>query len=176
MNINQIETEDDVEVYYVNKYADWILDRIPYGWRIYDVYKNILINFKSAYQVLRYGVSDRECWQLPDTLTAFILPRLKHYKKMKRVGFPSELTEEEWEAILDEIIWSFEYMKDPYIYNPIPKYWNYHSEGLANYLSRKKTPEENQANKDYIQKAHDLNKKMKNGLDLFSKYYNDLWD
>lgn len=176
MNINQINIENEQEYYYVNKYVDYIFDKIPYGWRIYDAYKNIIINFKSAYQVLRYGVCDRECWQLTNTFTSFILPRLKHYKKMKRTGFPSELTSEQWENILDEIIFAFEYMHEPEIHNPIPKHWRYEPETLANYLAREKTPEEKQAYKDYIAKANELDERMKKGLDLFSKFYCEFWD
>ena len=172
----QDETQKDIKHYYVNKYVDWVFDRIPHGWRIYDTYKNIIINFKSAYQVLRYGVSDRECWQLSQTFTSFILPRLKHYKKMKRLGFPSELTEQQWETILDEIIFAFEYMHEPEIHNPIPKHWSYETETLANYLAREKTPEEKQANKDYIAKANELDERMKKGLDLFAKHFNEFWD
>lgn len=172
----QDETQKDIKNYYVNKYVDWVFDRIPYGWRIHIAYKNIIINFKSAYQVLRYGVSDRECWQLSQTFTSFILPRLKHYKKMKRFGFPSDLTEERWENVLDEIIFAFEYMNEPEIHNPIPKHWHYKPETLANYLAREKTPEEKQANKDYIAKANELDERMKKGLDLFAKHFNEFWD
>ncbi len=176
MNINQIDMKEDTEYYYVNKYVDYIFDKIPCGWRIYDAYKNIIINFKSTYQILRYGVSDRECWQLSQTFTSFILPRLKRYKKMKRFGFPSELTSEQWENVLDEIIFAFEYMNEPEIHNPIPEHWHYKPETLANYLNREKTPEEKQANKDYIAKANELDERMKKGLQLFSKFYCEFWD
>jgi len=176
MTPDQIKIADEQEYYYVNKYVDYIFDKIPYGWRMYDICCNIKNNFVAAYQVLRYGVSDRECYRLCDTFTDFILPRLKHYKKMKRLGYPSEKTVEEWENILDEIIWTFEYMKNPDIYNPIPEHWRYEPETLANYLAREKTPEEKQANKDYIAKANELDERMKKGLKLFSIHFNEFWD
>jgi len=176
MTPDQIKIADEQEYYYVNKYVDYIFDKIPYGWRMYDICCNIKNNFVAAYQVLRYGVSDRECYRLCDTFTDFILPRLKHYKKMKRLGYPSEKTVEEWENILDEIIWTFEYMKNPDIYNPIPEHWRYEPETLANYLAREKTPEEKQANKDYIAKANSCDSRMVSGLRMFAKHYNDLID
>ena len=176
MNLDQNKTEDETEYYIVNKYADYIFDKIPYGWRLYDVCRDIKHRVIAAYQVLRYGVSDRECWKLSDTFTDFILPRLKHYKKMNRAGFPYELTEEEWEAILDEIIWTFEYMKEPDLHNPIPEHWHYKPETLANYLAREKTPEEKQANKDYIKRANELEERRKKGMKLFGDYYYNLFD
>ena len=176
MNSIQINMNENSEYYHINKYVDYILDKIPYGWRIYDICVNVKNNFVAAYQVLRYGVCDRECWQLTNTFTSFILPRLKHYKKMKRTGFPSELTSEQWENILDEIIFAFEYMHEPEIHNPIPKHWRYEPETLANYLAREKTPEEKQAYKDYIAKANELDERMKKGLQLFSIHFNEFWD
>jgi len=173
---NQINIEDEREYYIVSKYADMIIDKIPYGWRLYDVCCNIKNNFVAAYQVLRYGVSDRECWKLSDTFTDLILPRLKRYKKMNRSSFPYGLTEEEWETILDEIIWTFEYMKEPDLFNPIPEHWHYKSEALAIYLAREKTPEEKQANKDYIKRANELEERRKKGMKLFGDYYYNLFD
>jgi len=181
MNTSENKTEkfitiEEEDFYIIGKYPDIIIDKIPYGWRLYDFCCNIKYSIIATYQILRYGVSNRECWNLSDTFTNFILPRLKHYKKMDRAGFPCELTKEEWEAILDEIIWTFEYMKEPDIYNPIPEHWHYEPETLANYLAREKTPEEKQANKDYIAKANELDERMKKGMKLFADYYHNLFD
>ena len=58
-------------------------------------------------------------WNLDVTLTDFILPRLKAFKKMKRLGFPDPQTQDgtitdeqtafvAWEQNLDDIIRGFE--------------------------------------------------------------------
>jgi len=98
--------------YRTNKYGDWILDHIAYGWRIYYKYYDVKRWFISTYQRMRYGVSDSECWSLDWTLTNFILPRLKHFKKINVHTHPPDITPERWEEILDELIWTFEYMHD----------------------------------------------------------------
>lgn len=180
MNIPEDKTEklikvEDHEFYFINKYSDWILDKIPFGWRIYNFYLDTKIRFISAYQIFRHGVSDKECWDLSGNFTNYILPRLKYYKKMDRFGHPVDLTEEKWETILDEIIWSFEYMKDPSVYNPIPQHWQLENESLAEYLNREKTPEEKKRNEEYIERCKQLEEKKKSGLLLFVEYYENLW-
>lgn len=181
MNDPSSEKEHFIEIeeqpyYRTSKYGDRILNAIPYAWRIYYFCSDIKVYFVSKYQQLRYGVSDRECWDLSNNFTNYILPRLKHFKKMDRFGFPASLTEEKWETILDEIIWSFEYMKDPSVYNPIPQHWHLENESLAEYLNRKKTPEEEKCNEEYMERCKQLEEKKKKGLLLFVEYYENLWD
>ena len=50
------------------------------------------------------GIPVHQLYDLRGTITQYILPRLKAFKKMKRMGYPGGLTEEKWEAILDEMI------------------------------------------------------------------------
>ena len=50
MNDKEVEIEkievEDFEWYKTNKYGDWILDHIPYGWRLYYKYCDIRLWFK----------------------------------------------------------------------------------------------------------------------------------
>ena len=56
----------------------------------------------------RHGFSPDECWNLDETLVEFLLPRLRYFRN-HTIGYPSSIkTFEEWTAILDKIIWSFE--------------------------------------------------------------------
>ncbi len=68
--------------YRTNKFGDWLFDTVPYGWRVYYKCHDIKRWFISTYQRIRYGVSNEECWSLDATFSKFILPRLKHFKKM----------------------------------------------------------------------------------------------
>jgi len=53
------------------------------------------------------GVSPDELWNLDIATARFILPRLKQFRENNN-GHPVEYTIEQWNEILDKIIWSFE--------------------------------------------------------------------
>ena len=161
--------------YRTNKLGDWILDTVPYGWRVYYKCSDIKRWFISTYQRMRYGVSNEECWSLDGTFSKFILPRLKHFKKMKRYGYHPDFTPEEWENVLDELIWTFEYLNDDERFNPFPHLPN-ESEDLKDYLNREKTVEEKACVDDWMKKNTELETRKQKGLELFAKYYCHLWD
>lgn len=57
----------------------------------------------------------QECWSLDTSLAVHILPRLLYFKNWcDRYGLPSELESDEWEEILDEMIWAFTYISQDY--------------------------------------------------------------
>jgi hypothetical protein len=69
---------------------------------------------------LRLGFWPHEVWSLDQTIARFVLPRLK-YLRAVNCGYPGDLTQEQWDKILDKIIWSLEYCSDDgryYGYNP----------------------------------------------------------
>ena len=157
-----------------SKWGDWILDHIPYGWRIYYRYYDVQRWIISTYQRIRYGVADQECWSLDYTLTNYILPRLKHFKKMKRHTYPNDITPEEWEKILDEMIWAFEYMADE------DKFIQFPDTGTdifdVNSFNRKKTEKQQHDWDQYLSKSKQLQYRKNEALLLFAKYYEALWD
>ena len=158
--------------YRTNKLGDWILDSVPYGWRVYYKVSDIKRWFISTYQRMRYGVSNEECWSLDGTFSKFILPRLKHFKKMKRYGYHPDFTPEEWEKVIDELIWTFEYLNDDERFNPFPHYLG-DTEWL---LNKEKTPEQKQSFDEWMKKHNELQERKQKGLELFAKYYCHLWD
>ena len=90
---------------------------------------------------IKYGFYDKETWNLDYTIAKFILPRLKRFRDVT-ICYPPELKSfDEWQKILDKMIWSFESMINDY------------DDALD--------PEQS--------------KKQQEGLDLFSKYFADLW-
>jgi hypothetical protein len=146
----RLEKSEDTSLepwYRTNKYRDWLLDHIAYGWRIYYKYYDVKRWFIDTYQRMRYGVTDSECWSLSHTLTEFILPRLKHFKKINVHSYPPDITPEQWNEILDELIWTFEYMENEQKFNPVPPI-EFEGGDINNYfknINREKTPEQKQA-------------------------------
>ena len=53
------------------------------------------------------GFDDSETWSLTDTICHFILPRLQRFKEIN-ASTPAQLTEQEWDAILDKMIVAFQ--------------------------------------------------------------------
>ena len=98
-------------------------------------------------------IDDKELWNLDVTLTEFILPRLKAFKKMERNTFPpsraewghpknEEALRAEWEKVLDKIIAAFE-------------------------IHRQSTTTEG------WEKRREA---MRKGFQLFAEHYTQLWD
>ena len=57
------------------------------------------------------GWDDSETWSLDSTIAGFVLPRLKRFKEVN-CGFPSLLSEEKWNEILDHMIYAMEVISD----------------------------------------------------------------
>jgi hypothetical protein len=58
-------------------------------------------------QAEEQGFDNTEIWNLFVTIAKFLVPRLKVYRR-DFMSFPSELTVEEWQEILDKMIEGFE--------------------------------------------------------------------
>lgn len=67
--------------------------------------------FRRLLQRYKYGCDERDLWNLDYTITEFITPRLKMFRERNRC-FPSYMTLEEWNAILDKMIYGFENYED----------------------------------------------------------------
>ena len=114
------------------------------------------------------GIDDKELWNLDVTLTEFILPRLKAFKKMERAGYPEiegidpqneKKTHAAWEGILDDMIKGFE------AHLRLAKDSPYDEEGDVDYVSEKEE-----------QKEEQHRAVIKKGFELFGRYYMGLWD
>lgn len=183
---------DDAEYYSVGKKVDWLLDHIPYGWRIYYKYRDARVWTISTYQKIRYGCSDKECWNLDVTLSKIIHTKLCYFKKMNRMGWPSRISSDcgisntyedlciqKWEEILDEMIWTFDFINNPDKYAPFPEELmqkNTNSENLSEDLNREKTQQKQQIWNQYVKKCEDLGVRKQKGLELFAKHFDSLWD
>ena len=180
--------------YIYNKYVDFLLDVIPFrlGWKIKNWPTNIRWWVKCKYQKIRYGVSDDDVFSLYYNIAQFALPRLKYFKEKGKIGIPANLLPnnyhtlkgEEWEAaekkalkewdyILGEMIFAFEYTIDGDKFCEMPDILSW--EGRDFFSNREKTLEEKQAWDGYLEKSNRLNERKANGLILFAKYYDCLW-
>jgi hypothetical protein len=103
--------------------------------------------FRLKWQKITRGWDDSETWCLRAPFARFILPRLKRFKQLK-AGHPYDITAEEWDIILDKMIFAFESV----------------------------IKEED--SKDYnepIEQSIERWAKIQEGFDLFGKWYLQLW-
>jgi hypothetical protein len=58
---------------------------------------------------------EKESWGLDYHLAQFILPRVLYFKNWcNRYGCPADLEMDEWEEVLDEIVWAFMFVSQSY--------------------------------------------------------------
>ena len=71
---------------------------------------NLWVNraFKFYWQRLTRGWDDSETWDLNVTISKFILPRLLRLQEVGE-GRPCDLTDDEWDLIVEDIIYFHEY-------------------------------------------------------------------
>jgi len=75
------------------------------------------------YQRLVRGWDDSDTWSMDHSLAKLILPRIKRFQEV-RGGHPADMTDDEWEKILSEIVWGFEWFASG-------KQWDYGPEHRA---------------------------------------------
>jgi hypothetical protein len=100
-------------------------------------------------QLKEHGYSDTETWGLDSVIAEFILPRLKRFKFVKN-GYPMGGTEEKWDAILDKMIFAFE--------------WTLVADEMTEEYQKMSDEEKTEAWKKY-----------KEGMKLFGEWFRDLW-
>jgi len=62
---------------------------------------------KFLLQKIFRGFSDDETWNLDDTISKFVLPRLKRFKEINN-GYPHGMTWKQWNSKLNKMIKAFE--------------------------------------------------------------------
>ena len=145
-------------------------------WRF--IYDNLNIHRKLRFlfQRVRWGFSDRDLWNFDTTIAKFMIPRLKRFSKIKH-SYPgwnfetdSEMSFEEWTEILSKIINAFEVflMDDPDI-EYIKEAW-IDDGGCFHSITDPDLEEKFKVEQERRQKV------VKEGLKLFSIYFESLWD
>lgn len=105
-------------------------------------------------------------WALDEYFITVIIQRLKMFKKLKKTGYPTDLKDdEEWNIIIDHLISGFTIMQSNSIFQEV--------EDTIDFTQHNISAEDEKR----IRKAQ--NKQIasnKETLQLFVKYFRDLWD
>ena len=148
-----------------------------------DIYYTIKNSIVWRYQKMRFGYSKRELWSLDHTITDFVLPRLKAFRHGESndvteggpAGCPmldgydadkmgdaeSDAMYQEWLDILDKMIQAFEY----------------HKLGMTDVKTNSSLwVQGGDEYKEYRNEEERREQIIKEGLALFGKYYQALWD
>lgn len=187
--------EFETENFYVyNKYLDFILDHIPFrlGWKIVDFPLEVKWWIKCKYQKFKYGACDDDVFSLYYNIAKFSCIKLKYFKEKGKKGIPCTLlpenyhtlsekereyietkTEEQWNNILDEIIFAFEFILDPDKFCEFPKVLEKRMTDLN--LNSEKSNDEKIAWENYLSQCKILNERKEKGLKLFAEHFESLW-
>jgi hypothetical protein len=165
---------------------------------IYFTWKNLSGSFGRIWDNIRRGWNRSEWWGLDTTICRFVLPRLKEFRNNVQ-GHPSGLVPaeveenedenfsqgmEEWKKILDKMIFSFECILNDNEDIDIPhikfKFVQKNENDKFSYMEYDATPEEiEQHKKDfevYMKKLNARQEVIQEGLQLFAKYFETIWD
>ena len=126
---------------------------------------------------VKIRIDEYDTWNMDKTLAMIIVPMLIQLKKTTH-GYPPDLTEEEWNKILDKMIWSFrEILEDDWESKYIYNYGKYHFE------EREPINGEKMSEMVWdVEPVIDIegirlhSERIDEGLMLFGKYYKNLWD
>lgn len=73
--------------------------------------KSLINKYKNR---IKYGFFDDETWNLDYIMAKFILPRLKRFRDVTKCYPPELKSLDEWQKILDKMIWSFDSIVNGY--------------------------------------------------------------
>jgi hypothetical protein len=73
------------------------------GW-----YRNLKRKMRYWWQRRTRGWDDSVTWSLDAEIARFVAPRLKRFKELNN-GHPCDMTAEQWDEIIDKIIWTMEF-------------------------------------------------------------------
>lgn len=179
------------------------LEEIYYWfYRFFNKIKGIPFEIRCFYQRGTRGWSDRDVWSIDYHLDRVIPPMIRQLKNSKMLGFPNTFKcpegcicninienncepRNEWHIVLDKIALGFEAhkdMMDMFHEDPIIKdYWNKRipkgSKDIIKELNKELSHEVEEVYKNrtnFLQNKAE--QEIKAGMELFIKYYSNLWD
>lgn len=73
------------------------------------------IRIEQEYWSHRHDFPIEEIWNTENVIAAFIAPRLRAFKDLKKHGYPSEMnSERQWNSAIQRMIDAFEILSRPY--------------------------------------------------------------
>ena len=152
--------------------------------------KDAWFNFRMRCQRFVKGYADVDVWNMDESFKIRTVAMLKDLRKYHH-GFPGTKevpTDEKWCEILDRMIFCFEESLEDTECSIINPYREEYNEALNRVIRQKGDVLEEFVNKhpccehekeyfEYEKKIWKYKKKMQDeGLELFCKYFNNLWD
>jgi len=123
--------------------------------------KILWYNFRSRCQRFKRGYADADVWNMNSWFIDTIKPMLIQLRECG-CGTPANLSEDEWHAILDEMINCLHFMNEDHVYC-----WH----GFVEIENYKRI-----TTKDYEEIGRMLIENKNRFFELFNKYFYDLWD
>jgi hypothetical protein len=131
--------------------------------------------YKRIYYRVKYKISYVEAYNPDIAISKKTLLSLHAFKNLKKNGHPIDLESiEEWNEIIDKILFSFAYLlKDEKLNNIEKKIVKEYEE----YRIKEEIGHDKNGKTIVLHKNYNENiEKYNEGMNLFFKYYNDLWD
>ena len=116
-------------------------------------------------------LSVKEAWNLKTHLASCIYDCLLQFKNLERTSYPSDISPETWEEYLDKMLFSFKEISSNFKNDPLEI--RFKDKALSEIFT------EDDSSIEITLAMNDSKRyfgKIQEGLNLFSKYYNDLWD
>ena len=143
-----------------------------------------LTEFKK--QRIERGFDDTECWNLDDTMAMFILPRLKLFAEHTN-GYPGTddvPTFEKWQEILNKMIYAFDHIVNEDQYREeaekrlgidFLKIYEFVKQPDGSSIMERTPAYDEKAMEAYHAEEMEIRDKIAEGLELFGKYFQNLW-
>lgn len=138
-----------------------------YTKNIFKIIKYFFRDLKFCCQRIKYGWCEKDCWSI-DTWFLGIMPDMIRHLRDNKCGHPADLTEEEWDNILNTLI---------VLFNEADKENCQRMKNEYKDVLSKKDPEiyhkYDEREKEIFQYRNECKDK---GFKTFSKYFWNLWD
>ena len=142
-------------------------------------------------QLRRYNFTKKDIYNASTTMAEFIYELLVDFKKMKRYGYDAS-SPEEWEQIIDELIWTFRQLKDDHKNSPLtlailkghsevssgtePFGFERNDDGTLIFKPRFQEITNKYVTDEVKKEEEKYCARIKKGLELFARYFEGLWD
>ena len=164
---------DKVKCFGLGDYTPAWWERIMFSLRW--CWRDVIYWWRMQYQRWTTGFPHRESWDFYSFHAKYCLKRLKYLREHLN-GHPAEITFEQWQEILDKIIWSFEHAEDdfheacifPENYDDRSEVTKIDEQGIT-FSPCDTRPVDNTA-------VDKLMARRQEGFNLFATWYLHLWD